>query len=153
MTMSHGFRSRALGALSLALALGAVGCGGDGGNAGETRFDGTWVGETSQSRRVELVIQGGRIAIFEIGYRVTAGGTCSRGGDLTLFPEPAQNWVRDGEIAFATAVDELTPADGTVVVIDGRFGDDAHLSGRIAIERDPPCSSESYLWSATRGSR
>lgn len=137
--------------LALALAAGASGCGDDASAPGASVYDGTWRGETSQGRAVELVILHGRIAIFEIGYRVASGAGCSRGGDVTLTPDPAQNVVRDGALAFATAVEGITPTDGTVLTIDGRFGDEAHLSGRIAIDRDPDCSSESYLWSATRG--
>lgn len=140
----------ALATATFAVALGAPGCGGDGGGERELRYDGTWRGETSQGRAVELVIEHGRIAIFEIGYRVAAGGTCSHGGDVTLFPDPSQNWIRDGGLSFVTDAPGVTPADGTVLTIDGRFGDDTHLSGRLAIDRDPPCTSESYLWSATQ---
>lgn len=137
--------------LALALAGSVAGCGGDDGAPAASRDDGTWRGETSQGRAVELVIEHGRIAIFEIGYRVAANGTCSRGGDVTLLPDPTQNWIRDDAISFTTAVEGMTPADGTLLTIDGRFGDEAHLSGRLAIDRDPPCSTESYLWSAARG--
>lgn len=137
-------------ALAVALAALAPGCGEDASGPAESRYDGTWRGESSQGRAVELVILNGRIAIFEIGYRVAGGAACSRGGDVTLTPDPAQNRVRDGGISFTTAVEGVTPTDGSLVTIDGRFAGETRLSGRIAIDRDPPCSSESYLWSAAR---
>lgn len=128
----------------------ALGCGSDGEVGTSTRFDGTWHGETSQGRAVDLVIHDGRIAIFEIGYRVAGGGGCSRGDDVTLVPDPAQNRVRDGRFSFESEVADLTDFDGTVLDLEGDFADDGHVNGKLTIARPSPCSTESYLWSAAR---
>lgn len=128
----------------------AFGCGSDGDAGTSTHFDGTWHGETSQGRAVDLVIHDGRIAIFEIGYRVAGGAGCSRGDDVTLVPDPSQNWVRDGRFAFESEAANLTDFDGTVLRLEGEFADDGHLNGKVSIARPSPCSTESYLWSAAR---
>ncbi len=139
--------------LSIAAALAwltTLGCGSDGDAGTSTRFDGTWRGETSQSRAVELVIHDGRIAILEIGYRVAGGAGCSRGDDVTLVPDPSQNRVRDGRFSFESEVANVTDIDGTALDVEGEFADDVHLNGKLTIARPSPCSTESYLWSAAR---
>ena len=127
-----------------------LGCG-DGAESGAgTRFDGTWNGDTSERRAVELVIVNGRIAIFEIGYRVAGGAGCSRGDDVTLVPDPAQNRIHDDAFSFVSGALGASEPDGTVLAIDGAFADDTHLNGKLAITRHSPCTTESYLWSAAR---